>query len=100
MPRHGVYANRNAGHKARQAGLFAEAKDDAERLAAAFAWFRSSAALLARRRPPKGSDGEAHARTAARLMREMTVYLKRAAEAIDRGDYDTERVTRSDSNPR
>jgi len=100
MPQYGVYANRNAGHKARQARLYAEAKDDAARLAAAFAWFRSSAALLARRRPPKGSDREAHEQASARLVRDMAAYLKRAAEAIDRGDYDTERVTRSDSNPR
>lgn len=88
MPQHGVYANRNAGHKARQARLFAGAGDDGERLAAAFAWFRSSAALLARRRPPKDCDEKAHERTAARLVREMTGYLKTAAEAIDRGDHD------------
>jgi hypothetical protein len=97
MTQHGVYANRNAGHKTRQAELFAGARTDAERLAAAYGWFRSSAALLSRRRPPKGTDEKAHEATAARLVRDMTQELKRAAEAIDRGDYDTEKVAHSDS---
>jgi len=81
-------ANRNAGHRTRQAALFADARSDGERLAAAFAWFRSSAALLARRRAPKGAPRSVHEATAGRLVREMTDHLKRTAEAIDRGDHD------------
>jgi hypothetical protein len=79
---------RNAGHKARQAGLFAEAPDDAARLAVAFGWFRTSAALLGRRRAPRGVDKEVHRQAAARAIREMADRLAEAARAIDRGDYD------------
>jgi hypothetical protein len=91
MPQRGAYANRNVGHKARQARLYAQAGDDAKRLAAAYAWFRSSAALLARRRPPAPLDEKVHEALAARLVREMTAHLKATAEAIDRGDYDAGR---------
>jgi hypothetical protein len=91
MPQHGAYARRNAGHKDRRARLYAAAPDDAARLAAAFDWFRSSARLLARRRPPEGAAEDAHKTTAARLVREMTAHLRHVAEAIDRGDYDTEK---------
>lgn len=91
MPHYGVYANRNAGHKARRARQFAVAGDDGRRLAAAYDWFRSSARLLARRRPPRAADQDAHKATAALLVREATQHLKALAEAIDRGDYDTVR---------
>jgi hypothetical protein len=97
MPQYGAYARRNAGHKERRARLYAEARDDAARLSVAFDWFRSSAGLLARRRPPKDAPGDVHEAAAARLVREMAGHLKRAAEAIDRGDYDAERVTHGDS---
>jgi hypothetical protein len=88
MPRRGSREMRNAGHKARQAGLLAGARTDSERLAAAYGWFASSAALLARRRSPRGAGQEAHRDAAARLIREMTEYLAAFAQAIDRGDYD------------
>jgi len=83
-------AQRNAGHRERQAGLLAAAKDDAERLNAAFDWFRSSVRLVARRNSRHVSP-DVRMAASARLMREMTDYLKRAAETIDRGDYDPER---------
>jgi hypothetical protein len=79
---------RNAGHKAAQANLLAQAQTDAERLAAAFEWFRSSVALLARRRGPRGTGQEAHRAAAATLMREMADRLAEVARAADRGDYD------------
>jgi hypothetical protein len=79
---------RNAGHKARQAQLFAQAHTDAERQAVAFAWLRSSAALLTRRRPPPGFDKEVHRSAAARLVREMADHIAASARAIDKGDYD------------
>jgi hypothetical protein len=88
MPRRGSRELRNAGHKARRAALLAEARTDAERLAAAYGWFRSSVALLARRRPPYGIGRDVHPAIATRLMREMTGLLLEAARAIDRGDYD------------
>lgn len=91
MPQRGVYANRNAGHKARQARLFAEAGNDAERLAAAYAWFRSSVALLARRRPPLGTSPGVHATQAAALTRQATEYLIHLAGQIDRGEYDAKK---------
>jgi hypothetical protein len=91
MTQHGVYANRNAGHKARQARLYALAKNDRERLAAACNWFRSSAELLARRRPPEGTDQEVHRMTAARLIREAAEHMKALAAEIDRGEYDVQR---------
>ena len=75
-------------HKSVHAERFAAANADDEVLVAAFAWFRSSAALLARRRPPRGVSQEAHRTAAGRLMREAAADLKARAEAIDRGDYD------------
>jgi hypothetical protein len=89
MTRHGAYANRGAGHRSRRARLYAAAPDEAARLSAAFDWFRSSARLLARRRPPEDADQQAHKTAAAGLIRGMTEHLRQAAEAIDRGDYDT-----------
>ncbi len=89
MARHGVYAHRNAGHRERQAGLFAAAQGDTARLAAAYGWFLSSARLLSRRRPPRGADQEGNERAASALIRDMAMQLKQAAEAIDRGDHDT-----------
>jgi hypothetical protein len=77
---------RNGGHRERQARLLAAAADDAERLSAAFDWFRSSVRLMERR--GARAEREARAVIAERIMREMTVHLKQAAEAIDRGDYD------------
>jgi hypothetical protein len=79
---------RNAGHKSRQVRLYAAAPDEAARLSAAFDWFRSSARLLARRRPPESAGEDAHKTAAARLVREMAAHLRQAAEAIDRGDHD------------
>jgi hypothetical protein len=87
---------RNAGHKTRRAREYAAASTDEARLSVAFDWFRSSARLLGRRRPPKDADRHVHEATSARLVREMTVHLKVHAEAIDRGDYDTKAVTHSD----
>jgi hypothetical protein len=89
VPRRGSREKRNAGHKARQAELYAAAQaDDVEALRAAFDWFRSSAALLARRRPPRPFGKDAHRPVAASVMREMAAELASAARAIDRGDYD------------
>ena len=88
MPRRGSREARNADHKAAQAQAFAGARTDDEQLAAAFAWFRSSVHLLARRRVPRGASQEAHRIAAARLKRDAALYLKTAAEEIDRGDYD------------
>jgi|HubBroStandDraft_6_1064221.scaffolds.fasta_scaffold00062_11 hypothetical protein len=88
MPQHGARANRNAGHRTRRARLLASAQGDDKRLAAAYDWFRSSAGLLSRRRPPYGTDRKVHQEAAARLTREAAGYLQRFAEAIDRGDYD------------
>jgi hypothetical protein len=88
MPRRGSREVRNAGHKVARARQFAEAAKDDEALAAAFAWYRSSVALLARRRAPRGVGKEAHRVQAARLKRETAAELKARAEAIDRGDYD------------
>jgi hypothetical protein len=88
MPRRGSWDMRNAGHKKARARQLAEATADDEALAEAFAWFRSSAALLVRRRPPRGVSKEAHRVQAARLKREAAADLKARAQAIDRGDYD------------
>jgi len=79
---------RNAGHKSRHAGLFAQAQSDKERLAAAYAWFLASALLLARRRTPLHVDQEVHRTAAAGLIRDAAGYLATLAQAIDRGDYD------------
>ena len=89
MARHGVHARRGAGHRTRQAALFAAAQGDSAKLAAAYGWFQSSAALLARRRPPREADQKGNERAASALIRDMTAHLRQAAEAIDRGDYDT-----------
>jgi len=86
MTQQQVRGKRNAGHRARQAGLLAAAEDDAARLSAAFDWFRSSVRLLERRGPR--AERDARAGIAARVMREMAAHLKATAEAIDRGDYD------------
>jgi len=90
-------ARRNAEHRTQQAAAYATARGDWERLAAAFAWFRASVSLQARRRPPPGVSQDVHREAAARLIRDATAYLKELAEAIDRGDYDAEKVTPSDS---
>ena len=79
---------RNAGHRAEHAARLAAAPGDTERLAAACDWFRSSVALLARRRPPRGFPQQTHAVIASRLARDAVTYLTRMAEAIDRGGYD------------
>ena len=79
---------RNAGHRTAQAARFAAASGDMGQLAAACDWFRASAALLARRRPPAGIPQAAHAAIAARLVRDATTYMTTLAQAIDRGDYD------------
>lgn len=92
MPRRGSREMRNAGHKARQAARLAAARTDAERLAVAYGWFRSSAALLSRRRPPRGVSQETHRAAAGRLVRDMTDRLLECAQAIDRGDYDARRA--------
>jgi hypothetical protein len=89
VPRNGTWPERGADHRAAQSATWAAARDDAERLAAAFAMFRSAAALLGRRRPSRGTPASAHRDTAARLVRETAAHLKSLAEAIDRGDYDT-----------
>jgi hypothetical protein len=96
MSRYGCYANRGAKHRGRQAALFAAARNDGEQLRAAFDWFRSSAQLLARRRVPEGMSQTVHEERAARMTYAAARYLKDLAEAIDRGDYDAERVTRRD----
>jgi hypothetical protein len=81
-------AQRNAGHRAEHAARFARASGDMERLAAACDWFRASAALLRRRRPPRGVPGTWNAAAATRLIHDATTYLATQAEAIDRGDHD------------
>jgi len=88
MPRRGTWEKRNAGYKERQAAKFAAAGTDAARLAAAVDWLRASAALLARRRVPRGWSQEANRAAAARLARGAAVHLAELAQAIDRGDYD------------
>lgn len=88
MAQRGAYTRRNAGHKAEHARRFAGAANDRDRLAAAFGWFRSSALLLARRRPPRGTGQDVHRAASARLIREAAQYLKERAEEIDRGDHD------------
>lgn len=88
---------RNAGHKARQAKLFAAAVTGDELLHAAWDWFRSSVSLLARRQVPPDASKEANREASARLKADMTAYLKSLAEAIDRGEYDTKKVTHRDN---
>lgn len=95
--RRGSREARNAGHKAGQAMRYAQARSEDEMLAAAYGWFRSAAALLGRRRVPRGVSQDVHRRASARLKRDMAAYLKTRAEAIDRGDYDAGRVTASDN---
>jgi L-ribulose-5-phosphate 3-epimerase UlaE len=82
---------RNAAHKARRAREFAAARTDADRLAVAYDWFRSSVSLLARRRVPLGYSQEVNRRQAARLIHEATEYLAALAQAIDRGKFDAGR---------
>jgi len=84
----GTHARRNAGHKTEHAARYAAARDDAARLAAALDWFRASAALLARRRPPRGAAPSANREASVRLTREVTAYLKNLAQTIDGGSYD------------
>jgi hypothetical protein len=91
MPRRGSWDMRNADHKQAQASLFAAAQDPDEMLTAAFGWFRSSAAFLARRQTPKGTGREVNRQAAGRVKREMALQLKALAEAVDRGDYDAGR---------
>ena len=55
MTQRGAYANRNAGHKARQAQLFAGARDDGERLAAAYGWLRFDRGPARAAPPPERS---------------------------------------------
>lgn len=97
MARRGSREARNAGHKTRRAQLWAAAVTPEQQLAAAYEWFRSSAALLARRRVPLHADQKRHRDTAARLMREMAAYLKARAEEIDRGVFDVKAVTYRDN---
>lgn len=92
--RRGSRQARNAGHKTAQAVAFDWAADPEEMLAAAFGWFRSSVALLERRRVPRGASQEAHRAAAARLRREMAVRLRDAAQAADRGDCDAKVTVR------
>jgi hypothetical protein len=91
MARRGSWEVRNASHKARCSRRFAEAGTDADRLSAAFDWFRSSVSLLARRRVPLGYSQEDNRRQAARLVREATEYLVACARAIDQGKFDAGR---------
>lgn len=84
----GVYARRNAGHKTAHAKKLQAAATDVARLAAAYDWFRASARLLARRRPPRGISQDIHQATAARLCGDAAAYLEQLARAIDRGDHD------------
>lgn len=81
---------RNAGHRTASAARLASATGDMEQLAAAYDWFRASAMLLARRRPPRGIPQAVHAAVAARVTREAATYLANLASAIDRGDYDAQ----------
>jgi hypothetical protein len=90
MATHAAAAHRGADHRAAQAGRMAAATTDRERLSAAFDQFRSSTALLAKRRPPREANQFGNRAAAARLTEDMTAYLADLAAAIDRGDYDTE----------
>lgn len=78
---------RNAGHREAHAARFAAA-GETERLAVACDWFRASAALLRRRRPPRDVARDGNTAAAGRLIRDATTYLATLADAIDRGDYD------------
>lgn len=92
MPRRGTWEKRNAGYKERRAREFAEALTDADRLSVAIDWFRSSAALLSRRRVPRGWSQEDNRSAALRLIREVTEHLVAQAQAIDEGKYDAGRA--------
>lgn len=95
----GVYAHRNAGHKTACAARIQSAGSETEQLAAAYDWFRASARLLARRRPPRGVSQDVHRDTAARLLSQAAAHLEDLARQIDRGDYDARKgVTDRDSN--
>jgi hypothetical protein len=91
MPRRGSWEMRNTAFKERRAREFAAAQTDSDRLTVAFDWFRSSAALMARRRVPPGFSQEANRAAAERLAREAAEYLVRRAQAIDRGEFDAGR---------
>lgn len=92
MPRRGSWEMRNAEYKERRAREFAEALTDADRLAVAIDWFRSSLALLARRRVPPNWSQDDNRHAAARLMGEMARDLVAQARAIDEGKYDAGRT--------
>jgi len=89
--RRGVYARRNAGHRARQAQLLEQAVSDWDRMRVAFDGLRSAIRLFARRRPPLGTPPGTHEKTAAELTREATAYLTHLAGRIDRGEYDAKK---------
>jgi hypothetical protein len=91
MPRRGTWERRNAAHKARWGREFAAARTDADRLAAAYDWFRASVALLGRRRVALGYSQEDNRRQAAHLIHQATEYLAALAQAIDRGKFDAGR---------
>lgn len=83
---------RNGGHRDRQAARYAQAEDPAARFWAAADWYRASAALLARRRPPQGVPQALQEHAARRLLEEMAETLKTAAETIDAGGHDTRKA--------
>jgi hypothetical protein len=93
MTRRGVYANRNAGHRARQAALLTEAGSDWDRLQVAFDGFRSAVRLLQRRRPPLGTPPGVHDTQAQQLVRDTTADLQTLAERIDAGEFDATKET-------
>jgi hypothetical protein len=88
MARHGAYARRNAGHRARRKALLDQAGSDWDRLRVAFDGFRSAVRLLQKRRPPLGTPPGTHDATAAALVADAARYLQGLAERIDIGEYD------------
>jgi hypothetical protein len=88
MATHAATARRGAEHRTAQAVRMAAATTDKERLYAAFDHFRSAAALLAKRRPPRDANQFGNRAAATALMQQMTTRLSELATAIDRGDYD------------
>jgi hypothetical protein len=97
----GVYARRNAGHKATHAARMQRATSAEERFAVAADWLRASTRLLARRRPPAGTAQAVHRAAAERLITDAAAYLTDLAERIDRGEFDTRNeVTRRDDQRR
>ena len=91
MTARGVYARRNAGHRARQAQLAEQAAGDWDRLRVAFDGLRAAIRLLERRRQPLGTPPGAHQKTAAQITRTTTAYLTHLAGQIDRGEYDAKK---------